>query len=49
MLQYLEGQHRLTRNEHRVVFACPVVDLLNFYDFFIVSYVLASRNHDLRW
>ena len=41
MLDALEKQKRLTGNQRRLLFVAILCDLLEFYDFYIVGFVLA--------
>jgi len=41
MLEYLEKQTRLTGNQRRLLFVAILGDMLEFYDFFLVGFVLA--------
>ena len=41
MLEYLDQQTRLTRNQNKIVLAGAVADMLNFYDYYLIGYVLA--------
>ena len=41
MLEYLERQTKLTGNQHRLLAVAILCNLLEFYDFFMVGYVLA--------
>ena len=41
MIHHIESQTRLTRNQYKIVFAGAVADALNFYDFFLIGFVLA--------
>lgn len=41
MLELLEQQTRLTGNQHRLLTVAILCDMLEFYDFFVVGYVLA--------
>jgi putative MFS transporter len=41
MLDYLEKQKRLTGNQRRLLIAAILADLLEFYDLFLVGFVLA--------
>ena len=41
MLEYLENQTRLTGNQWRLLFVAILCDLLEFYDFFLIGFVLA--------
>ncbi len=41
MLEHLERQTRLTRNQARLLFALLLCDLLEFYDLFLIGFVLA--------
>ena len=41
MLQYLEQQTTLTGNQHRIIFAAVLGDMLEFFDYFLIGYVVA--------
>jgi len=41
MLQYLEQQTRLTGNQHRIIAAAVLGDMLEFFDYFLIGYVVA--------
>lgn len=41
MLECLERQTRLTGNQRRLLFVAIVCDMLEFYDFFLIGFVLA--------
>jgi putative MFS transporter len=41
MLEYLENQTRLTGNQRRLLFVAILCDMLEFYDFFLIGFVLA--------
>ncbi len=41
MLEYLERQTKLTGNQYRLLAVAILCNLLEFYDFFMVGYVLA--------
>jgi len=41
MLKYLETQPRLTKNQYRLILMAVVCNLLEFYDFFMIGFVLA--------
>ncbi|MGH9355172.1 MAG: MFS transporter [Terriglobia bacterium] len=41
MLEHLERQTRLTGNQRRLLFVAVLGDMLEFYDFFLVGFVLA--------
>jgi putative MFS transporter len=41
MLEHLDDSNRLTRNQYKIVLAGAVADMLNFYDYFMIGYVLA--------
>ena len=41
MLEYLETQARLTGNQRRLLLVAILCDLLEFYDFFLIGFVLA--------
>ena len=41
MLQYLEQQTRLTGNQRRIITAAVLGDMLEFFDYFLIGYVVA--------
>ena len=41
MLEYLEKQTRLTGNQWRLLSVAILCDMLEFYDFFLIGFVLA--------
>jgi putative MFS transporter len=41
MLQYLEQQTRLTGNQRRIIAAAILGDMLEFFDYFLIGYVVA--------
>ncbi len=41
MLEYLDKQTKLTRNQYKIVAAAILGDLLEFFDFFLIGFVLA--------
>ena len=41
MLEYLEHQKKLTANQWKIIATANVGDMLDFFDFFLISYVLA--------
>jgi len=41
MLEYLEKQQKLTGNQYRLILMAVVCNLLEFYDFFMIGFVLA--------
>jgi putative MFS transporter len=41
MLQYLERQTRLTGNQRRIITAAILGDMLEFFDYFLIGYVVA--------
>jgi MFS transporter, putative metabolite:H+ symporter len=41
MLELLERQANLTRNQKKIVFAAILGDMLEFFDYFLIGYVLA--------
>ena len=41
MLQLLEQQQRLTTNQWKIISAAILGDMLDFFDFFLIGYVLA--------
>src|SRR6202035_2553726 len=40
MLQYLERQTRLTGNQRRIITAAILGDMLEFFDYFLIGYVV---------
>ena len=40
MLNYLERQTRLTGNQRRIIFAAVLGDMLEFFDYFLIGYVV---------
>jgi putative MFS transporter len=40
MLEYLENQPRLTKNQYRLILMAIICNLLEFYDFFMIGFVL---------
>src|SRR5579863_7367314 len=41
MLQYLEQQTKLTSNQHKIIAAAVLGDMLEFFDYFLIGYVVA--------
>lgn len=41
MLSYLERQTKLTGNQRRIIFAAILGDMLEFFDYFLIGYVVA--------
>jgi MFS transporter, putative metabolite:H+ symporter len=41
MLELLERQQRLTLNQKKIVFATIVGDMLDFFDYYLIGFVLA--------
>ena len=41
MLEHLEQQKRLTGNQWRIIATANLGDMLDFFDFFLIGYVLA--------
>ncbi len=41
MLQYLEQQTRLTNNQRKIIAAAVLGDMLEFFDYFLIGYVVA--------
>src|SRR5215472_5108991 len=41
MLQYLEQQTKLTSNQRRIITAAVLGDMLEFFDYFLIGYVVA--------
>ena len=41
MLQYLEQQTKLTANQHKIIAAAVLGDMLEFFDYFLIGYVVA--------
>src|SRR6202049_3334330 len=41
MLNYLERQTKLTGNQRRVIFAAVLGDMVEFFDYFLIGYVVA--------
>ena len=41
MLERLENQKKLTANQWKIIATANVGDMLDFFDFFLISYVLA--------
>jgi MFS transporter, putative metabolite:H+ symporter len=41
MLSYLERQTKLTGNQRRIIFAAILGDMLEFFDYFLIGYVIA--------
>ena len=41
MLEKLDAQHKLTANQWKIAFAATIGDMLNFFDFGLIAFVLA--------
>jgi len=41
MIEYLEQQQKLTRNQWKIFAAATIGDMLDFFDFYLIGYVLA--------
>ena len=41
MIEYLERQEKLTGNQWRIIATANLGDMLDFFDFFLIGYVLA--------
>lgn len=41
MLELLERQQKLTLNQKKIVFAAIVGDMLDFFDYYLIGFVLA--------
>ncbi len=41
MLEHLEQQKKLTTNQWKIIATANVGDMLDFFDFFLIGYVLA--------
>src|ERR1700756_5972210 len=41
MIELLEGQKKLTANQWKLIVTGNLADLLDFFDFFLIGYVLA--------
>src|SRR6185437_1994854 len=41
MIEYLDKQTRLTGNQYRIIGAAVLGDMLEFFDYFLIGYVLA--------
>ncbi|HEX3377402.1 MAG TPA: hypothetical protein VHS29_11110 [Candidatus Acidoferrales bacterium] len=41
MLQYLEQQKELTSNQRKIIAAAVLGDMLEFFDYFLIGYVVA--------
>jgi putative MFS transporter len=41
MLEYLDTQTKLTKNQYKIIGAAILGDMLEFYDFFLIGFVLA--------
>lgn len=41
MIEYLDKQTRLTGNQYRIIAAAIIGDMLEFFDYFLIGYVLA--------
>jgi len=51
-LEQLEQQARLTLNQWKIMIAAILGDMLDFFDYFLIGYVLAFIVHDwssARW
>ena len=46
MLDYLERQKSLTANQWKIALAATLGDMLDFFDFFLIGFVLAFIVHD---
>ena len=46
MLERLESQTRLTVNQWKIMIAAILGDMLDFFDYFLIGYVLAFIVHD---
>jgi hypothetical protein len=46
MLEQLESQARLTLNQWKIMIAAILGDMLDFFDYFLIGYVLAFIVHD---
>ena len=46
MLEQLERQTRLTLNQWKIMIAAILGDMLDFFDYFLIGYVLAFIVHD---
>jgi putative MFS transporter len=46
MLERLESQTRLTANQWKIMIAAILGDMLDFFDYFLIGYVLAFIVHD---
>jgi putative MFS transporter len=46
MLELLERQKRLTLNQWKIMIAAILGDMLDFFDYFLIGYVLAFIVHD---
>jgi len=42
MLHHLEQQKSLTRNQWKIFAAATLGDMLDFYDFYLIGFILAS-------
>ena len=42
MLELLERQQKLTLNQKKIVFAAIVGDMLDFFDYYLIGFVLAG-------
>ena len=45
MLHHLDGQARLTRNQWKIIATANLGDMLDFFDFVLICYVLAFVIH----
>jgi MFS transporter, putative metabolite:H+ symporter len=41
MLDYLDKQTRLTGNQYKIITAAVIGDMLEFFDLYLIAYVLA--------
>jgi putative MFS transporter len=46
MFEHLERQKSLTANQWKIAFAATIGDMLDFFDFFLIGFVLAFINRD---
>jgi putative MFS transporter len=46
MFEHLEGQKSLTANQWKIALAATIGDMLDFFDFFLIGFVLAFINRD---
>jgi putative MFS transporter len=49
MLERLERQTRLTVNQWKIMIAAILGDMLDFFDYFLIGYVLALDGGGLRY